>query len=406
MAAWRDRLLDASFRGVAFKVDGHDHDFGRRGEVHEYPQRDKVWVEDLGLASRRFKVDAYVIGANYDQARDALVAAVETIGPAELVHPWLGRRFVSCVRSTLHEDTREAGQALFSLEFVEDSGNVAPTISPATQAAARTAASDAAAQTKADFASGFSVAGVPAFVLTEAGALNDLLAGKVESLTNLLAPIGGTLDAFRRQLASFRSNALGLVSAPAALASAAMGLVQQVRLVATTPAAALQALRPLLAFGSTLQAVLGGTPARGRQRLNQLTYVTMVRRAAAGEAVLAIADMTFDSYDAAAAVRDDIAGAIDVLATEAADAGADDAWRVLVDLNQSLVADVTARGGSLARLFSYRPTMTAPALVIAYSLYGDAGRESDLVARNRIRHPGFVTAGAALEALSPDLRAS
>lgn len=400
--AWRERLLDASFRGAPFKVDGHEHEFGRRVEVHEYPQRDKPWAEDLGLASRRFRIDAYVIGPDYDRARDALAAALDAEGPGELVHPWLGRKFVACVRAALHEDTREAGQALFTLEFVEDAGNLAPSTTAATQAVARTAAASGSTQATADFAADFSVASMPAFVVDEAGALNTLLADQVEDLTALLSPAGEALDAFRRQLSSFRSGSLSLVAIPVSLASSALALVRQVRLVALTPAAALQALRPLLGFGSTLAVALGATPARDRQRANQAAYLAMIRRAAAAEAVLAIADMTFDSYDAAAAIRDDIAGAIDDLAIVAGDAGEDAAWRALVDLNQALVADVTARGGSLARLFSYRPPETVPALVLAHALYGDAAREADLVARNRIAHPGFVAGGRDLEVLSPD----
>lgn len=400
--AWRDRLLDASFRGVPFKVDGHDHAFGRRVEVHEYPQRDKPWAEDLGSATRRFRIEAYVIGPDYDQARDALRAALNAPGPAELVHPWLGRQVVACVSASLHEDSREGGQASFTLEFVEDAGAVAPSVTPATRAVARSKADSAAGAAAGGFAGGFSVAGMPAFVLDEAQALNGLLADQADSLANLLAPTGAALDGFRRQLAGFRSGALGLASAPASLAASALALVRQVRLVALTPAAALQALRPLLMFGSTLAAVLGATPARDRQRLNQAAYVAMVRRGAAAECVTAIAAMTFDSYDAAAAVRDDLAGAIDDLATVAADAGEDAVWQALVDLHQAVVADVTARGGSLSRLFTWRPAGTAPALVLAHALYGDAGRDAELVARNRIAHPGFVTGGRDLEVLTPD----
>jgi prophage DNA circulation protein len=57
-----------------------------------------------------------------------------------------------------------------------------------------------------------------------------------------------------------------------------------------------------------------------------------------------------------------------------------------------------ARGGGTAR--STTPLQTIPALVLAHSLYGDAwyqsARADELVARNRIIHPGFVPAGRAV----------
>ena len=36
---------------------------------------------------------------------------------------------------------------------------------------------------------------------------------------------------------------------------------------------------------------------------------------------------------------------------------------------------------------------TRPALVLAYQVNGDVEAEADLVARNQVRHPGFVPAG-------------
>ncbi|WP_044061109.1 MULTISPECIES: DNA circularization N-terminal domain-containing protein [Escherichia] len=35
---WKDRLQDASFRGVPFKVEEESAGTGRRVETHEYPQ--------------------------------------------------------------------------------------------------------------------------------------------------------------------------------------------------------------------------------------------------------------------------------------------------------------------------------------------------------------------------------
>src|SRR4051794_19019273 len=37
---WRDRLLPASFRGVGFWIDQAKTPVGRKGQLHEYPQRD------------------------------------------------------------------------------------------------------------------------------------------------------------------------------------------------------------------------------------------------------------------------------------------------------------------------------------------------------------------------------
>ena len=51
--AWKDRLQEASFRGVPFKFEGEGSAVGRRVETHEYPNRDKPYTEDLGKVTFR-----------------------------------------------------------------------------------------------------------------------------------------------------------------------------------------------------------------------------------------------------------------------------------------------------------------------------------------------------------------
>ena len=81
---WRDDLRPASFRGIHFFVAADSSRFGRRVVVHTYPQRDKPYVEDLGRRSREYQFDAFVIGPNYMEDRDAFIAACEEPGAGEL----------------------------------------------------------------------------------------------------------------------------------------------------------------------------------------------------------------------------------------------------------------------------------------------------------------------------------
>ena len=62
MLSWRERLQPASFHGVPFEVRGHDLSTGRRGLLYQYPQRDRLYFEDLGRKAREIVVEAFVIG--------------------------------------------------------------------------------------------------------------------------------------------------------------------------------------------------------------------------------------------------------------------------------------------------------------------------------------------------------
>src|SRR5260363_186243 len=51
----------ASWRGVPFGVREAQVRLGRRCAVHEYPQRETVWVEDLGRSARRLRFIGFLM---------------------------------------------------------------------------------------------------------------------------------------------------------------------------------------------------------------------------------------------------------------------------------------------------------------------------------------------------------
>lgn len=402
MSGWRDSLRPGSFRGAAFKIDEHSWQVGRRTELHEYAGRDEPWAEDLGRQSRRWRVEAYVIGPDYMAARDALARALETPGPGVLVHPFLGVLTVSVDGvAEVTESVAGGGQAVFSIAFVEAGVNLAPAIGVDTAAAAAESAEALTAVAVESAPEAFTVAGAPGFVASAAQDLLGEVRTAVEAATAAFAPSIAVLGDLRAAGTSLVAQAQTLVATPAAMAGQVARLVGQIRGLAGNPLAALPGLRALMGFGGTLQAILGVTPARERQRRNQAALVALVRHTAAAEAVIAVSQAEFASYDQATRIRDELAREIDALALIAADAGDDAGFTALQDVRVALIGDVRERVGSLARIFTLSPGRTEPALVIAHRVYGDAGRDLDIVARNRIAHPGFVPGGRALELLSP-----
>ena len=125
---WRENLVPASFRGVGFQVQSTEAPIaGRRVAVHEYPGRDEPFVEDLGRRTKRWEIEAFVVGDRYAEQRDRLIEACDAEGPGELVHPYLGSLQVACTACSLTERTREGRMARFSLTFVEAGENRYPT---------------------------------------------------------------------------------------------------------------------------------------------------------------------------------------------------------------------------------------------------------------------------------------
>jgi len=63
--AWRDDLLDATFRGVYFAVISTRDGAERALVQHEYPYRDGTEMEDMGRRPRKFTIRAVLWGDGY-----------------------------------------------------------------------------------------------------------------------------------------------------------------------------------------------------------------------------------------------------------------------------------------------------------------------------------------------------
>lgn len=62
----------------------------------------------------------------------------------------------------------------------------------------------------------------------------------------------------------------------------------------------------------------------------------------------------------------------------------------LADMRAAVWADLTLRSRDSARLKTVTLTESTPALVLAYDLYADANRQTEIIARNRVARPLFI----------------
>lgn len=409
MTTWRDQLQRASFRGAPFHVRTADTEEGRRGVLHEYPQRDDPFVEDLGRKAAEFSIDAFVIGDDYAKARDALRDALKKPGPGELVHPTLGRLNVALTAPFRFVEalSDEGGMARFSLRFTETSDNLQPAAGSDTAYLVESAAGAASDSVVADFADVFGVDGLPEWVSADAVAVLGEAMAALDAARAGLAPDLSVLGDFAAELTGVTSSLSSLVRTPLTLASRIAGLVAGLSGAVSRPADSIVALGRLYGYSSSRPPVPTTTPARRAQAANRTAVEALVRRTAVIESARAAARLDFGSastadparrmsYQQAADLRERIADALD---DEAADAPVP-VFSALMDLRTATVRDITDRGADLPRLATVSMPATLPALVVAYRALGDARREADLIARNPIRHPGFVKGGMLLEVLA------
>lgn len=122
------QLLTASFKGVEFRVrDEVRTEAGRRIVLHDYPNSNERFVEDLGQIPDRFIVDAFVHGTDYLNQARALRVALNEAGSGELRLPNYGTLTAYALPYSDRASQARVGEIEFTLEFALGRPNAGPT---------------------------------------------------------------------------------------------------------------------------------------------------------------------------------------------------------------------------------------------------------------------------------------
>lgn len=379
---WLQNYRTASFRGAEFFVDNVDSQFGRRIVTHEYPQRDIPFSEDLGRKARQFTVTGYLVGGEYQLARDELIDACEVGGPGELVHPYMGSLQVVCGGVTVRERRQDGGYCEISLTFVEDGENQFPAAISNPITAVDDAASRAQGIIGDVMGEKYNIENLPEFVRTEMTDAAYALLGPAE---RLLSKSNTFADGF----ASFKLSLSTIISQPAALAAGFLNVIRSITSLVGTNSLTSATLHDMTP--QNLRTVPKTTGTRTRQSNSQDALESMVRQMAAAEHARVVAAQPYDSYTQALVAREQLIDELD----EISETAADEVFDSLQTLRAKAVQSIP--DPRLPEIQTIIMRQSVPALVLAYQVYGDPLRDDDLIARNSIGHPGFIPGGSAVE---------
>jgi prophage DNA circulation protein len=403
--------LQCSFRAVPFAVLGSGGETGRKQAVHQYPYRDGVYVEDLGKRGRVYHIRGFVTGATAAAQRDLLVLAAETAGTGLLIHPTIGVIKAACMNFAWGEPDGITGRIDVSFDFLEQKDLLGSTVKVALDAAAAAAALVAQAVSASSYAKTATAAlavGQPVVAAAQAVATGwgrvanqavrspramasaiSILPGNNGRYTSGNAAVVDNTATVSTVLADLTTSRVAMESAVAdlgaggtadALSSAALNVAELVRTSLADPGAQMAALLSL----ATL-APIGAAIATARS-----ATAAMCRQMALASIALACADWNPTSSDQAEALRKLVATQMDTAATEAADEGYTDIWRVLRDLRSSLTTFLAQQASQLPDQITVARNGPLPALVLAQQLYADGSRSDDLIGRANPIHPAFM----------------
>ncbi len=416
--SWTDRLQPASFRGVAFKVDGDDLQIGRRTVVHEYPGRDTPSVEDMGRETREYAITAYLIGPDFIAERDRLIAALEQMGPGELVSPWYGRMNVVVMgKQRISHSKKDGRMCVVSFTFVESGEDEWPTATPLGSSLLAGRSTSLLDRAQSAFASAFGLDGLPEWMsmatVEHASALlgdvADMLGsadGKMSAAMRLLQgdlgvlmPPPSTAWIFSRRLADVLDAGKGFGATSRSLLSqsnrtAAASQTQSARPVGVWPTSAQDKQQADRLTNSVSELVRVNLIASSAQAVALMPPpsqpTTTPARAPALDSVMVETPaeaVDMPTHDELEDTRQTVIAAIDKESERATDDGV---YQALRDLRRELVSTLRQQQQHASKLVTRTPSDTVPALVLAAEWYDDAGRADELIAKNNLSHPGFV----------------
>lgn len=393
--AWKDDLRPASFRGISFFVETSQFTTGRRVQLHEFPDRDDSFPEDLGKVSNVFKVEGHILGDDYFATKKALIAAVETEGPGELIHPYYGTELVQCGPFSIDEDTSQGRIAKISFLFYKTTDQIYPKTLEDKNATLLADAQAMAAAAKDDFDEKFSVVGAASYVVDSARAGVEAAADAFSAATaGVESTIEGIADlAF--SIRNLKAEVNDLLQSPALLSQRLQDSLALLEGALGTPEGTLQAYSSLFGFTGLPDGIFKqDTPSRQQEFTNETAINDLVRRTALASGVIAASDRTYASFQEAGAQRDSL---VSDLETQALNADNDDVFQTNKDLQSSLVRSLPDVDSDLPNEETVVLSNTTASLLLAYDLFENLDAEQDIINRNDIRHPGFILGGSELE---------
>ncbi|QLR42790.1 DNA circularization N-terminal domain-containing protein [Enterobacter sp. RHBSTW-00994] len=422
--AWKDRLQEASFRGIPFKVEGEGAPVGRRVETHEYPNRDKPYTEDLGKVTFRPNITAYVVGDDCWEQRDRLIEALNKPGPGALIHPTYGEISV-CVDGEIKVSTTagEGRMVRFDLQFVEAGELSYPTAGAAT---ANTLVSSCSVLDDciSDNFENFSIDGVADFVQNDVigsatemmGSVSDAMkvvdstvsdaARLMQGDISVLLPPPSSGKTFVDQLQSMwrtgkrlYGNTGDLLTMIKTFSGISLGSDLQPHGVWKTDSVTTKTVkeqRNYVASAIRTTAISEAAytvttiPALSQSTNNSPREATgwpSVTHPALNNAAEETVTVDVPTWDELVDIRDTLNTAIDKEMARTTD---DRLFLALRRVKSDLNSDIKSRLAQTEKTVERTPSEVLPALVLAATWFDNAARESDIVRRNAVTHPGFV----------------
>jgi prophage DNA circulation protein len=392
---WLKTLWPASFNGVSFFFEQDDESGGRGVVTHVFVNRDDPYNEDLGENPRHYSGHAYVTGDNADDQALSLIAALVTAGPGNLVVPLFGPVLCRALSFKRKHARDKLGYVAFEVKFVREGAATALISIGSLANAAYGAVDSLVAVTAESFASSLIVLNQPDFVVAAAADGVAIAAAAFDNARTSNAVDPAVSATVRDDLSSIVSEAPAVIvnseipSAP--VVALATSLITDARSLsdAMPPAAAVTSM---LAIVDSFPAPssIASPPSAAAAALNAAAAARLTRLAALTAYADAVIARTYIARPDGVTARAQVSVRLQTELDQCHGA-ADAALYVAIQSLRARVIDyLTQLINNLVPVVTVETAIILPSLYLAWRLYADPLRSTELVERNRVRHPSFM----------------
>lgn len=388
--------MPASFRGVPFEGTAWSLPNSRRLVVTEYPGSDRHTIQDLGLTVKRYGIKGFLSGPSAPIVKDLLIDACMKPGAGPFLHPQQGLIMARCESIEYSEDAESLNYIELSMVFVADGYSISFGVINTAIAAGKAVAAKVSAQIYAASRITYQKlngASQEALIVNLEDRADSAVA--VASQWPMSEEKAGYIDAMA-DIGVYARDYSSDISALASAIQAATALVTSPADLATISAVAVAdwIAKTAIAVEVPVESLVYAEMAENAAGAAELFAVTTLAQLAARYAV-----EEYASYDEALAKATSISSALVAASELTADT---DTSHALDELRSAVWLSMMKDAQQLPRLVAIEIAGLSDALDIACRLYNDADRADELIDRNNVAHPGFISAepGSSFRALS------
>ena len=371
--------VGGSFRGVPFFVEDYERNGGgRRISTRSVPFSNDFYHEDLGGEVPSYSFNIFLVGEECDKVRDNLIAVCSEEGPGELIHPYFGKFDARCTSLSFGSSKTDLGYVRGQITFVPERAQVFSVVNLQSAAEAKAEAAEKTFVEKfLDGARDFR--NTAKSVLDKAAEITD----KALDAVNLYRSVLSEVNDFVNEIGRIKANVDRLLASPADFAARIVNLVNasaEIFGIETDPEDDVQDYAKIIQ-----NKVDAETGTLGR-------YVAdLVQNLAAANLVKNFVRAQYDSVDDAKQAIGQVNDVFDSLL-----AGVDDvdSYMAISEMQTAAVKCVRDSFGNLAVVLDRPVSDTNNILAICYDVYGNLDKVEDLLDRNKISDPMFITPGA------------